>query len=675
MHYPLPSSFSKMRRSYFQAEVAEFQHLDDAAILGELTLAHTFTLENQQRDAWLSQIRVVRKAVQRLAHGLVVFEFVIPRMGKRADVVVVLPTAIVVIEFKVGASSFDANAVEQAHDYALDLKNFHAGSHNVPIVPVLCATLAPSIGPQKLVWDQDDVARPLRVTPDELGDLLEEISKSGGTSICDAAAWATSGYKPTPTIIEAARALYQNHGVEEITRSDAGAQNLNATTRALEEIIEQSKANRQKSICFVTGVPGAGKTLAGLNIATIRDRKDKEEHAVFLSGNGPLVDVIREALSRDDLGRNKQRASDAHRRVGKIVQNIHHFRDDALRTSEPPIERVVVFDEAQRAWTQEQAAKFMKTKKKVPDFSMSEPEFLISVMDRHESWCVVICLIGGGQEINTGEAGLSEWISSLNRSFGHWHVYISDRLSNEDYPAVPFSDKAILIRDPRLHLAVSMRSFRAETLSELVGHLVHNRPREAKAAYAAIAARYPIYLTRDLETARSWLRSRARGSERFGLLASSGARRLRPEGIHMKAKVDPPLWFLNPRSDVRSSYYCEEVASEFDVQGLELDWAAICWDADFRYGAKDWSSYRFKGTQWQQVRSPEARSFLRNAYRVLLTRARQGMIIFVPKGDPRDPTRPPSYYDHTFAFLRECGIPLARPTIPFVTDTDAFAVE
>jgi schlafen family protein len=354
--------------------------------------------------------------------------------------------------------------------------------------------------------------------------------------------------------------------------------------------------------------------------------------------------------------------SAAHRRVASFIQNIHHFRDEAIRDPRPPYERVVVFDEAQRAWTRDQAAKFMQTKRSVKDFNMSEPEFLISVMDRHEDWCVVICLIGGGQEINTGEAGLKEWLSALGSRFSHWDVYISSRLSDSDY----VNDKATAnllesfpVHERReLHLSVSMRSFRAETLSSFVGLVIENRPAEARVAYAKISERYPIWLTRDLSEARLWLRDQSRGSERFGLLTSSGAHRLRPEGIHVTAKIDAPTWFLNDRTDVRSSFYCEEVATEFDVQGLELDWAGVCWDADYRYWDGRWTHLSFRGTRWQQINAAERQLYLKNAYRVILTRARQGMIIFVPSGSVEDPTRPPAFYDQTFEFLRDCGLHL-----------------
>ncbi len=605
--------------------------------------------------------RLVRH-FQYLNSGHILFEFAIPRMGKRADVVLILGCTVVVVEFKVGSATFDRSAVEQVQDYALDLKNFHRGSHTLPIVPLLVATQAKAASHPSLQWAADRVAEPVLTNADQLGSVLDDVMREAEGQPIDFDAWLTSGYQPTPTIVEAAQALYQAHGVEEIARSDAGAQNLGLTSRCISEIIERSKTHRRKSICLVTGVPGAGKTLAGLNIATKRTQEHSDEHAVFLSGNGPLVAVLREALARDESAREMTPKSSAHRRVASFIQNIHHFRDEAIRDPRPPYERVVVFDEAQRAWTREQATKFMQTKRSIKDFNMSEPEFLISVMDRHEDWCVVVCLIGGGQEINTGEAGLKEWLSALGTRFSHWDIYISNRLPDPDY----VSDKATAdllggmpIRERRdLHLSVSMRSFRAEALSSFVGLVIENRPAEARAVYAEISERYPIWLTRDLPEARQWLRDRARGSERYGLLASSGAHRLRPEGIHVTAKIDAPTWFLNDRTDVRSSFYCEEVATEFDVQGLELDWAGVCWDADYRYSDGQWTHLSFRGTRWQQVNAAERRLYLKNAYRVMLTRARQGMVVFVPRGAAEDPTRPPAFYDQTFAFLQDCGLRL-----------------
>jgi Uncharacterized conserved protein (DUF2075) len=648
-----------MQVAYYQAPIPAFLVANESEILGRLTRAHGFLLEQQQRNAWLAQFQIMRQAMRIFRMGHILFEFAIPRMGKRADVVLVIGGTILVLEFKVGATTFDPSAIEQAHDYALDLKNFHRGSHSLSIVPVVVATCATPHGAQEPQWASDMVAAPVLANADTLPQVINHSIKNGDLPI-DFDSWVNSGYQPTPTIVEAAQALYQQHGVEEIARSDAGAQNLGLTADCIAEIIERSKVAKRKSICLVTGVPGAGKTLAGLNIATKRAQEHSDEHAVFLSGNGPLVAVLREALARDECGRKGISKKDASRKVASFIQNIHHFRDEALTNPKPPYERVVVFDEAQRAWTQDQAAKFMHTKRGHSNFNMSEPEFLISVMDRHEDWCVVVCLIGGGQEINTGKAGLIGWSSALKEHFPDWDVYFSNRLSDPDYandPAAVEMLKSLHVTERNeLHLAVSMRSFRAEALSAFVGHVVENRAAEARRVYGEISDRYPIWLTRDLDQVRRWLKYQARGSERYGLLASSGAYRLRAEGLHVKAKIDAPTWFLNDRSDVRSSFYCEEVGTEFDVQGLELDWAGVCWDADFRYGNGIWNSWRFHGTRWQQVNTAEGRLYLKNAYRVILTRARQGMIIYVPKGAEEDPTRPPAYYDQTYEFLKRCGL-------------------
>jgi hypothetical protein len=417
----------------------------------------------------------------------------------------------------------------------------------------------------------------------------------------------------------------------------------------------------------VTGVPGAGKTLAGLNLVTHRTKAHEEEHAVFLSGNGPLVDVLREALARDEQAQAKERGqniakAEAARKVKTFIQNIHHFRDANLQNPAAPIERVAVFDEAQRAWNKDKATTFMARRKgnAVPNFDQSEPEFLISVMDRHADWCTIVCLIGGGQEIHAGEAGLTEWFAALKKRFGHWKIYHSPQLTHRDYHWG--QDLSVMLAGLQhealadLHLAVAVRSFRAERLSEFVGALIAGEIDAARSLYAMIKDTYPIVLTRDLAQAKAWLRSRARGSERFGLVASSGASRLKPEGINVHEKIDAVYWFLNDKSDVRSSYYLEDPATEFDIQGLELDWVGVCWDADLRWVDGRWSHHKFRGTVWHNVNDSFQRAYLSNAYRVLLTRARQGMVIYVPRGDDTDGTRPRAYYNGVVAILEKCGV-------------------
>jgi hypothetical protein len=651
-----------MNSAFYSSSIKVLVDQTPETVLGHLAKQNPFALDALQRNAWLSQIELVQTQLGTL-DGWIAFEFSIPRMGKRADVVLTTGGFVFVIEFKVGSYQFDAAAFDQAVDYAVDLKNFHAGSHDRRIVPIVVATMAPHRA-FSLTWGSDDVASPVGSNGADLGDAVKRIiAQTPMQTEIDGEQWSRTRYKPTPTIVEAAQALYQGHRVEDITRSDAGAINLSQTSECIAQIIEDAKPKRHKAICFVTGVPGAGKTLAGLNLVTQRTKIHEEEHAVFLSGNGPLVEVLREALARDEHEQSKIsgsiiRKADAARKVKSFIQNIMHFRDDNLTNSDAPIERVAVFDEAQRAWDRDHLANFMSRKKGVGDFDMSEPAFLVSVMDRHDDWCVVVCLIGGGQEINVGEAGLTEWFSALASRFPNWKVFTSGQLTHRDYhwgqdlPAM--IGKLDVKVHEHLHLSVSVRSFRAEKLSDFVGAVVAREADAACSLYEQIKATYPIKLTRDLGAARSWLRKQARGSERVGLVASSGASRLKP----LHEKIDATYWLLNGKEDVRSSHYLEDPATEFDIQGLELDWVGVCWDADFRSIDGKWQFHRFAGTRWQNVNDENRRVYLTNAYRVLLTRARQGMVIYVPKGDPIDATRPPAIYDGTAAFLSECGLPL-----------------
>ena len=459
-------------------------------------------------------------------------------------------------------------------------------------------------------------------------------------------------------------ALYNGHSVENISRSDAGAINLTKTSEAVSEIIKFSRNKSKKSICFVTGVPGAGKTLVGLNIATKHIDKDNDLYSVFLSGNGPLVAILREALTRDKVRHEKEngrkiKKNEAMSEVKMFIQNVHNFRDDCLEDKNPPIEHVALFDEAQRAWDLQQTVNFMHRKKKMPNFNQSEPEFLISCLDRHPDWAVVVCLVGGGQEINTGEAGISEWIECLNRSFPEWDIYISSRLNDNEYGAGKILEQIEtrnnVSQKDELHLSVSMRSFRAEHVSLLIKQLLDLDVDNARVTLSDIGSKYPIVITRDISKAKQWLKKQARGSERYGIVVSSQAERLKPHAIDVKSPMDPIHWFLDNKDDVRSSYYLEDVATEFHVQGLELDWACVMWDADFRYTNDGWDHRSFMGSKWNCIRKLERQSYLKNAYRVLLTRARQGMVIVVPPGDSEDPTRKPDFYEPTFDYLENIG--------------------
>jgi hypothetical protein len=319
----------------------------------------------------------------------------------------------------------------------------------------------------------------------------------------------------------------------------------------------------------------------------------------------------------------------------------------------------VIFDEAQRAWNLEKTSQFMAQKKGWPDFNRSEPDFLVSCLDRHDDWAVVVCLVGGGQEINTGEAGIGEWLRAIHAHYPNWEVHISPQLQDSEYAAgqplqlIQHRDKVYYNND--LHLSVSMRSFRAEHVSTLVKNLLDRDLVKARETLSSVRQRYPIVITRNLDAAKDWLRLMARGSERFGMVVSSQALRLKPHAIDVKSPMDPIHWFLDDKSDVRSSYYLEDVATEFHVQGLELDWACVVWDADLRYEEDSWDCRSFVGSKWQRIRLEHRKTYLKNAYRVLLTRARQGMVIVVPPGDTEDPTRDPAFYDPIYSYLKSVG--------------------
>ena len=326
----------------------------------------------------------------------------------------------------------------------------------------------------------------------------------------------------------------------------------------------------------------------------------------------------------------------------------------------PPPEHVTIFDEAQRAWNLAKTADFMQRKKGRAGFRQSEPDFLISCLDRHLDWAVIVCLVGGGQEINTGEAGIAEWLDVVRTTYPEWHVHLSSQLTGSEYGAsgaiAAMEGNPRVHIDDDLHLGVSMRSFRAEHVSDFVKQVLDLEVEAAAALYRAFATNFPLVMTRSVDSARRWLRHQARGSERYGLVVSSQALRLKPHAIDVRSPVDPVNWFLNDREDVRSSYYLEDVATEFQVQGLELDWVGVVWDADFRHQPAGWQHHAFVGDRWQHIHKLDRRLYLKNAYRVLLTRARQGMVIVVPHGEPEDPTRNPAFYDGTYRYLQSIGI-------------------
>lgn len=465
-----------MNRAYYSNSIDIFLKQSPDEILGEIVRNNSFALEQKQRNTWIYEINLLQGALENIPDGSIAFEYTIPRIGDRIDNVILCRGIIYLIEFKVGEHDYPKHAIEQIVDYSLDLKYFHKESHYKKIVPILVCTNAPSKQNEYEIYD-DGIYKTFYCNKNTLKATLEELSLQLNDSLIKMEDWLDSIYMPTPTIIEAAQALYRGHKVNEISRSDSDAYNLSQTTEAINKIINHSKKSKQKSICFITGVPGAGKTLAGLNIANERHSFSEEEHAVFLSGNGPLVFVLREALARDEYKRLKGaiKKGQSKQKVEAFIQNIHHFRDDAIKSTKAPIEKVAIFDEAQRAWTEDKTAKFMAERGN-HDWNKSEPEFLISVMDRHNDWAVIVCLIGGGQEINTGEAGLPAWFDALRNHFSYWNVFVSRQITDTEYTRGTSVKKMLRglkgnIVD-ELHLAVSLRSFRSERVSAFIKSLL-----------------------------------------------------------------------------------------------------------------------------------------------------------------------------------------------------------
>lgn len=706
-----------MSRCLYNSSFRTFLNTDDNSIFGLLCERYHGEALTTTREAWKSEIAIMKDVLHNFAdkQGQIIFEYDIPRLGKRIDVVLLLEGIVFCLEFKVGESRILEADVDQVLDYALDLKNFHKFSEDRIIAPILIATnhRNSSTDIQMSVYD-DRVVNPLMTGKLGISALINEVLKCFPNETPVNPGWIISPYAPTPTIIEAAKSLYENHTVEDITRHEADKVSTDRTIAYILDVIKKSKDAQEKSICFVTGVPGAGKTLVGLDVAVKQtyqgqDEPIEEEQAVYLSGNGPLVAVLTEALAQDNYKKckdngEKKKITDSRREVGKSIQIIHRYRDNMLAKIKNPVENgvleidpakavkmaksgfgevehVAIFDEAQRSWTHKRLADYLKrggtygNKLKVPNFPLSEAAFLIWSLDQREDWATIVCLVGGGQEINTGEAGISEWIKALNEQFPHWNVYISPKLTDAEYAEGRVNellkDNSNVTYSEDLHLSVSLRSYRAEKLSAFV-HALLSFDENAATLYDEVKDKYPIVLTRDMAKARKWLHSKVRGTERTGVLVTKESARFKPLAVHVLPSGDENAvhWFLDDKTDVRSSNYLEDAATEIQVQGLELDYTCLLWDADMRYENGEWHFYRFNGqSKWtEQIANTESKQelqkYMLNAYRVLLTRARAGMVICVPTGNPNktvsgfweDSTRLPEFYNGTYQYLKSLGI-------------------
>jgi len=618
----------------------------------------------EQQAAWEAEIEALRTAL-RAAGGqawTVALEYDLIRLEKRADAVLLTDRAILVLEFKTTDASLAALA--QVEDYALDLRDFHAGSRVHPIIPVLVSGGARFVPPSQppLIWH--GVLTPLACAPEELAALLAWVQSTAPPGApLDGAAWLAAPYRPVPGIVEAATMLYARHGVADIAAARADAANLRATTEAIARAIAAAKRDHAKTVVFVTGIPGAGKTLCGLNTVFGAAKRDG---AAFLSGNAPLIAVLREALARDAISRGARRPQ-AEREVKAAIQNVHRFLEDhALDTAHIPPERLIVFDEAQRAWDEKKARQ--GTQNRPGRLIMSEPAHTLEIMGRHKGWAVVVALIGAGQEINTGEAGIAEW-GRVIAADPRWGAVAGPGVLDATEPLRRLAEgrPPWLRLDPALDLTVPLRAVRDASVAQWVeAVLAGGAPRAA--AIAAAAPDFPVFLTRDLDAMRAALRGFARGLRRAGIVRSSGAKRLRGEGLAAEVAAEEVAdWFLNRFPDVRASDALEAAATEYACQGLELDVVGLAWGGDLVRAGRGWAARRFAGTRWQAERS-EAHYVL-NTYRVLLTRARAETVIWVPRGsDPAEPfhdaTRAAPEMDAIADFLGACGarpLPAATP--------------
>ncbi len=653
--------------AWWEGTVAEFQQSDDDIIVGMLTTraiqAHPSNY-GSQLDAWRSQLPILRDALAPgEKHWRLLIEYPLLRLGKRIDSVLLTDHAIIVLEFKVGATSHSNADRRQVEDYALDLADFHACSRHHPIVPILVATAASPAEPHWcLIWHH--VTQVFDANAVSLGPLLNEIVERipASNKPLGLRTWAAAPYRPVPTIVDAARLLYGRHGVGDIAAARADVGNLTRTTDAIANAVAQARQARQHHVVFVTGIPGAGKTLCGLNAVF-----GTQDGAAFLTGNLPLVHVIRAALVRDarSQGRSTRVAT---QETESAIQPLNGFLHDNHSRLEPPHEHVIVFDEAQRAWDADYGARKFK-------HAASEAAMFLDIMHRHKDWAVIIALVGSGQEINTGEAGLEAWGEAL-QARPDWHIWAPPNvLAATDIRQPLFASAPPTLRqDNALHLNVPVRSIHSTSGARWVDAILTGNQTEAK-AIANEADGVPFRLTRSLSAMRSALRDMARGNRRAGLVCSAAAKRLRADGLppgfpHLEADT-VAHWFLQQWPDVRASDALEVPATQFACQGLELDYVGLCWGNDLirRARNQDWIARNFAGTNWQVAKKESVIAYRVNTYRVLLTRARYTSVVWVPKGDPTDRTREPAIFDAIAEFLLACGISPLDDTQPNPTPT------
>jgi hypothetical protein len=663
--------------AYYQNTIKGFLDDDPKAVFNALTTNYAkdgyYQLLGTQSKSWTDSIPIIRETLSNLLQRNgdesdwgVFLEYPLYRLRKRIDFVLVSKHCIYVVELKVGASEVNGTDIRQVEEYALDLRDFHKESHRHVIYPILCCTALPETCFQKTGERIDKIQPVTIVSAVSMVNAFTETKEWVGSELLDWREWGRSSYEPVPTIIEAATSIFAGHNVKDISRSDA--ENLRTCSEEVIRLINETKNNGKKCVIIVTGVPGAGKTLAGLKVAHhTNNRRKTDGEIIYLSGNTPLVLVLREALALDEQYRSKKEGikrtlKDIRHEIKARIQHIMDFLKEYYLhdMDSPSFEHAIVFDEAQRAWNHDQGKKKFSR-------NASEPELLMEIMDRHNDWAAIVCLVGAGQEINAGEPGMQQWGEALKK-YPAWELITPSNAIDGSHgtagtalfpEGVP--KKTTIRKNDNLMLTVPMRSFRSEQISNWVDAVLENRSEDARRISKTLGE-YPITLVRSIDECRKILWANTRGTRRCGLLASTKAVRLVAEGLGVSLSVQDKHkiahWYLKPQDDFRSSNSLEVMANEYTSQGLELDYAGICWGGDFvrESNGEDWCYRRLQSTTWQNVQNKDLRRFIRNKYRVFLTRAREGMVLFVPYGDSGDSSRVPGTYQAIAEYLKTCGV-------------------
>ena len=659
-------------RTYFEDGIAHFVSEGNPKEIVDFLTASEWEEDEKtvsQQGAWVNQIHLLKNALKG-KNGYIIFEYSIISLNKRIDVVLLMDGIVYSLEFKNNETEFTREDMNQADGYGYALKTFHQESKDRYVAPILIATRARDedcSSSSDLGFDK--LFTLFNANPKKMMDYINAIQEKYGEkkeyTIEDFKKWIRSPIKANPTIIESARQIYSNHQVEELYQFDAGKENLAITEEAVNEIVKEAKRDKKKIICFVTGVPGAGKTLVGLDLAG-KSRNHKNEglpEAIFFSGNGPLIKVLTNALGKDAFARHPERYSSEYRAVDAVksfIQDLHAYKRELISSSNQiPDENVLIFDEAQRVWDQEKLSSwFAKQKNGLQYRDASESDLLLNIL-KDKEWGVIVALVGLGQDIYTGENGIRTWFDSLLKKFTEWEIRFSDEIFSQsadqlsDLQDTILALKRVKVVDG-LHLKTAIRSPRAQNISDFVEAVLNNQPERAVKAMERFD-NYPIFITRDLNKAKQWARQNRRRKEHCGMLYSSNGKTMR--------RIMPGInnfyihrWFLD-QDGKDSSNALEYAASEFDVQGLELDWGLLGWDMDMFFDGKQWHEQRMLSDRFYKESSENDKKHILNSYRVLMTRARKGLVIYVPlTGDRDDLYHVNRYYDFTYRYLKSCGI-------------------